>query len=279
MNLKKLPKILWVALASVCVVGIGAVDLATGEDTSLELFYLVPIAMLTWYTGRTAGILGAFACVLAWAGTDLAVAGGQPRLEVWVSVWNVVMRLGFFLIVSLLITDLKRSIERERMLNRTDSLTGALSAHYFTTLMEFEIAQLRRHEHPFTLVYIDIDNFKAVNDKFGHSTGDELLRKVVETIRKHLRATDMVGRLGGDEFAVLLPETTRAEAERVWGKVSQALLTELAGQGWPVTLSSGALTCTGCSVTVNEMLKEADELMYSVKNRGKNNTAYADCSH
>ena len=137
-----------------------------------------------------------------------------------------------------------------------------------------EINRARRYKHPFTMVWIDLDNFKRVNDCFGHTTGDTLLRLVARTIQENIRATDTLARLGGDEFAILLPETGRDVAEVIMQKVQKINLDIMREHGWPVTLSIGVVTFTSSPSTVDETLRIADRLMYAAKNNGKNGVQY-----
>ena len=124
-----------------------------------------------------------------------------------------------------------------------------------------------------TLLYIDLDNFKQVNDAFGHETGDELLIEVAATIRTNVRSTDTVARLGGDEFALLLPETDQEAALVVTNKLREALLVSMQRREWPVTFSIGLVSFATPPESVEEMLKQADAVMYSVKLKGKNSIA------
>jgi diguanylate cyclase (GGDEF)-like protein len=137
-----------------------------------------------------------------------------------------------------------------------------------------EINRVRRYGHPFTVVCIDLDNFKTVNDCFGHSTGDILLRLVARTIQQNVRATDTVARLGGDEFAILLPETGRNVAEVIMQKVQKINLDIMRRHGWPVTLSIGVVTFMSPPSTVDEVLRLSDRLMYIAKDNGKNSIQY-----
>jgi len=137
-----------------------------------------------------------------------------------------------------------------------------------------EISRARRYEHPFTIVCLDLDNFKAVNDCSGHSTGDLLLRLVARTTRENIRVTDTVARIGGDEFAILMPETGREVAEVIMQRVKRVNLDYMRKHGWPVTLSIGVVTFTSPPSTVDEVLRVSDRLMYSAKNNGKNSIQY-----
>lgn len=163
---------------------------------------------------------------------------------------------------------------QEKAFSRIDFLTGIQNRRYFIELVNMEINRARRYESPFTLVCIDLDNFKTVNDCFGHSTGDILLRLVARTIRENIRVTDTVARLGGDEFAILLPETVRNVDEVILQKVQKINLDIMRRHGWPVTLSIGVATFTSPPSTVDETLRISDQLMYTAKTNGKNNIRY-----
>jgi len=137
-----------------------------------------------------------------------------------------------------------------------------------------EINRARRYGHPFTMVCLDLDNFKTVNDRFGHSTGDVLLRLVARTIQENIRATDTVARLGGDEFAILLPETGLNIAEVIMERIQEINSDILRKHGWPVTLSVGVVTFMSPPATVDEVLRISDRLMYTAKDNGKNSIRY-----
>jgi diguanylate cyclase (GGDEF)-like protein len=182
--------------------------------------------------------------------------------------------LGSFFILTYILSTLKNTLRQEKEYSRIDFLTGIRNRRYFIELLNMEINRARRYEHPFTVVCIDLDNFKTVNDCFGHSTGDILLRLVACAIQQNIRVTDTVARLGGDEFAILLPETGRDVAEVILQRVQKINLDIMRRHGWPVTLSIGVVTFTSPPSTVDETLRISDQLMYSAKNNGKNSIQY-----
>ena len=175
----------------------------------------------------------------------------------------------------MLLAVLKKALEREKVLSRTDRLTGATSVDFFYEVLQAEIYRFQRYQRPFTLAYIDLDNFKIVNDRFGHSVGDMVLRSVVSQARNVLRKTDIVARLGGDEFAILFPETDQKTAQALIPRIQQGLLAEMKKSNWQVTFSIGAITFLATPGTINDLIKMADDLMYTVKNDGKNAIGYS----
>lgn len=267
-NLEKQSKPFWVTVGLVLTGLIGMIDAKTGHEIVFSPFYLISISLVTWFAGRWSGILISIASAIVWLVAD--IAAGHTYSFPAIYYWNTTMRLVPFLIITVLLSKLKSQMEHEKELARTDPLTRAANTRSFFELTQMEIDRAFRYKHPFTLAYIDLDNFKAVNDRLGHSTGDKLLCGVIDCIKRHLRKIDVVARLGGDEFALLLPETGQAAAQVIISKIQHKLLDEMQKNNWPVTFSIGVLTCTEVPSTMGELIKMADDLMYSVKNNGKN---------
>ena len=117
---------------------------------------------------------------------------------------------------------------------------------------------------------MDVDNFKTVNDQFGHKSGDELLKLVAKTLTDNFRSVDTIARLGGDEFAILMPETESVEVENKIRIVQTSLLEKMNLKKWPATFSFGIAVFTNLTLSPDEMLKTADLLMYKAKQGGKN---------
>lgn len=161
-----------------------------------------------------------------------------------------------------------RKLENE--LSRLDSLTGAINRKAFYDIAGNELKRLRRYKHPFTVAYMDIDNFKMINYKFGHSAGDSLLRAVTQALKSSTRDVDVISRFGGDEFAILLPETPAEPSQLVLSRLKTRLLETMDKNAWPVTFSFGAVTFLTPPSSVEEIIKKATVLMYSAKNSGSN---------
>jgi diguanylate cyclase (GGDEF)-like protein len=265
--LTRLPKPAVVILALVLIALVGAADLKTGYEISFSIFYLLPIMLAAWALGLWWGVGLSLLSAATWLWAD--VTAGH-RLTLIITTWNDLMQLGFFLLITSATATIKRMLELEQELARTDGLTRIANRRAFYEMAEAELDRARRYPHPFTLIYFDLDGFKSVNDNHGHGAGDEVLQAVAGELRKNSRASDVVARLGGDEFAVLMPEIGAPQAPVAVGKVHKVLLDLMISKGLGVTFSIGAITFVTVPASVDAMVKMADELMYSVKNGGKN---------
>ncbi len=249
------------------VVVVATLDLLTRNGMAFSLFYLVPVAVVAWFGSSSAAMAVAIAGGIASPVTESL--SGVAYDAAWIPFWNIVVRTGTYGTVAILATRLRRSLEHERTLSRTDALTGVANSRHFSDSAQSEIGRARRTGRPLSIAYLDIDNFKLVNDDFGHAAGDDLLRRAAMTLVSTTRRTDIVGRLGGDEFAVLLPETGSEEAVVVLNRLHEALGKEIRSRGHPVTTSMGAITFNKAPPSVDDLLWPADQLMYAVKRVGK----------
>lgn len=250
------------------VLALGAVDYLMGWETSLSILYAMVAGMVAYHGGMVAGSIIAVAGVAAWNATD--VMTGIPYSHWYALYWNIVVRIGMFVLFAYMMSYLRKEVELVAKLARTDSLTGVFNSRHFYEVANIELSRASRYGRPFTVVYIDLDGFKAVNDTLGHQVGDEVLRSVAQTIRQNLRATDCVARLGGDEYAVLLSESTHAASSGYLVKMQRQLLDEMQRHGWAVTFSIGAMTFDKVPASLDAMIGAADKLMYEVKQNGKN---------
>jgi diguanylate cyclase (GGDEF)-like protein len=250
------------------VILLGVADYLNGPDVSFLIFYVAPVFVAAWYVGRRAGLWMCAASGFSWLVGAYATA--EHFSHPGIAYWNAAVRFGFMIILAHLVASFKRSLVRERELARTDYLTGAFNGRSFNELAGAEINRARRHAHSFSVAYVDVDDFKLVNDRHGHSAGDRLLKTVADSIRRNVRAIDTVARLGGDEFAVLMPETGEPAAQVVISRVRRQLLEAVHLQGLRVTFSIGVVTWDAPPSSVDEMLRDADALMYSAKRLGKN---------
>jgi diguanylate cyclase (GGDEF)-like protein len=201
------------------------------------------------------------------------IYSGHIYYHLAIPVWNSIIILGFFLMSAFSLLEIKKLLENEQTFARTDFLTGVANSRAFYYSAQIEIDRSVRFSRPITIAYIDIDNFKQVNDTHGHLQGDNLLQTVAKTIKDNIRSIDIVARLGGDEFVILFTETNEENAKTALNKVQKELLSIVKNNDWPVTFSIGAVTCYE-SCDLDELIKEVDKLMYTVKERGKNGIEY-----
>lgn len=271
-SLERLPRALVLAISLLLVGLIALASYATRVELRFSFFYLLPIALSSWFVGRSAGILLSLASAISWTGEYLL----EHRLEAAsraTAYENAPLLLGFFLVLSLLLSTLQQTLAKEKDAARVDPLTRIANRRAFFELAEGEIRRAARYGGRLTAAYIDLDDFKAVNDQEGHEAGDRLLRLVAQTIRGNLRVNDITARLGGDEFIILLPETGAVEADAVLGKIRRQLEDSLRAGKWPVTVSAGCVTFERPPDSVDEIVRLTDELMYFAKTSGKNRLA------
>ena len=271
------------SLSAICLIGvvltgiIGAIDYITGNEIGFSLFYLLPIALVSWYANRIFGLLAAIISALVWLGIDAVTGSGYSHPFFYI--WNTLIRLSFFIIIALLLTAIKAMIERETRLARTDHLTDAVNRRYFYELLQMEINRLQRYHHAFTIAYMDLDNFKKINDTLGHPVGDQVLQLVVDIAKRNLRNMDVVARLGGDEFAIILPETNQSSASKALFKIREDISSAMQEKNWPTTLSIGAITCEAMPIAADKLIAMADDIMYAVKQEGKNDIYFTHYSN
>ena len=259
-------------LAACGVVVVGGVDYLTGYEISLSLLYLGPVALATWYGGRAGIGIAIFACLI-WYAAEMGT--GRQYSHPTIPVWNAFVRFGFFLVTSVLLAALRDILLDHRHQARTDSLTGLYGRREFESRLEHDLALAHRHKSALTLVYMDLDNFKTVNDLQGHSEGDRVLRAVGQVLNDTARKTDTAARLGGDEFALVLPDTDYPGAQQFIAKLTSGLEAAFEGNQWPVTSSIGVVTFLDSATPVQKAVETVDELMYEVKRAGKGAVAFS----
>ncbi len=263
------------ALAFALIVLLAAADYETGGQMSFSVFYLFPVSIAAWFGGRWLGVAAAVASAIAWHVAKLLAGGMLESLPLALA--NTGARLAFLLSVALVLSALRQTVlalndalEREQALSRNDPLTCVLNARAFAERGQQELRRSARYSRPLTVVYMDVDDFKSVNDRLGHLEGDRLLKVIAHDLCSSLRTSDIVARLGGDEFALLLPETDASAATATLVKVRAGLAAAMVREGWDATFSMGAVTRESAVVGIDRLLERADALMYQVKRSGKN---------
>jgi diguanylate cyclase (GGDEF)-like protein len=264
----KMSRTLVLAVGLAIIALIAATDYLNGPGVSLSLFYLVPIFIVTWYAGQTSGMLASLLSAVTWSVDDIMKSYRYGHYSI--PIWNIIMQFGLLIFVVIILSFLKKALENERDMAREDYLTKVANARFFYEIADAEMARMKRYAHPLTFAYLDIDNFKAVNDRMGHTVGDHLLSDLATIIKRGVRAVDTVARLGGDEFGILMPETGEEGADIVISRIRSSIADMARKGGWPITISIGAVTCLDNTCSIDELIKKADSLMYAVKSSGKN---------
>jgi diguanylate cyclase (GGDEF)-like protein len=267
---KPLSWLLAVAASLAAVAVLGVIDYVTGSEISFSVFYLAPIAALTWAWGRGSGLGLAVVAATVWGFVD--VSAGSHYSSALIPAWNSLVRLAFFAITVWLIADTRKAHAVARALARQDPLTGVANGRAFREELEREVARMRRTRSPLTLAYVDLDHFKQVNDRLGHSAGDELLRGIASRLGAGLRSTDVVARLGGDEFALLLPDTDVSAASPALERLAAAVrdwIRQVPGLPPGVGATVGAVVFVEAPPSADVALHAADQRMYEGKRSGR----------
>jgi diguanylate cyclase (GGDEF)-like protein len=234
-------------------------------------FYAIPITLASWYGSRKTGILLTLFSALTL--TTAKIIAVQSSMSVPLDLFDSLSFLLAYLGVAFIVTNFRDLHRIEVNAADTDDLTGISNSRSFYVELANELIRSHRYGHVFSLAYLDIDDFKHVNDSQGHLEGDRLLIEVAKCLKISLRKTDTAARLGGDEFACLFPETNQENANIAFENVSDMLKKHMKEHGWDVTFSAGLVTFETIPDDIKEALNAADELMYSVKNGEKNNIA------
>lgn len=255
------PSVLFLVALSLTALTLLA-DYFVGPDISLGIFYLAPISITAWYGSLLPAVLLSVLC-----STLTILVAQQGDQATVVMLWGGLAHAVFFYVVSRLIVRLKAVLEHEKLLSRTDHLTGVLNRRALFEQMELLFNLARRQRSPLTLVYLDVDKFKQINDSAGHKAGDAVLSAVASSLLKHRRRTDIVGRLGGDEFAMALPDTDHKAARMLLDGLSRKISAAQTPFG-ELTCSVGVVTFVAMPSDMTEALGFADASMYEVKQRG-----------
>jgi diguanylate cyclase (GGDEF)-like protein len=158
----------------------------------------------------------------------------------------------------------------------TDHLTSAYNRRFFFESLTKLMSAAKRHGAPLSIIMIDVDNFKQINDSFGHPVGDEVLQRLAVSCREVLREADVFARFGGEEFIVALPDTDGPAAREVAERLRLAAMSDLVETGNQqihVTISSGISQYRPCDMTIEDLIKRADQALYTAKNSGRNQVA------
>ncbi len=177
----------------------------------------------------------------------------------------------------MLLFELEQSKQKIQELSQTDDLTQVANRRYLLNQAEHHLQLAERNQQPLTILMIDLDHFKEINDQYGHQVGDQVLKKTAETLERSVRSTDILARYGGEEFVLLMPQTSEENALETSQRLRENLVREQAASlSLPVvTVSIGVASTERIGYDLREMLVQADRAMYLAKNRGRDNCMVA----
>lgn len=244
---------------------LGLFDVLTGFRDVTEHLYYLPVWLAAWFFNRRAMRAMAYLVTARIALEPLF----HPTTFDAMFVLSVLAHSFMYFFSGSLIAALRDVYDREHEQARIDALTSIRNTHGFYEAAGEHLDQVREDFKSFAYVYIDLDQFKQLNDTRGHLEADRALRAVGQVLRQATRSTDIVGRLGGDEFVAVLPNTGPDMAFAVAERLRKRIDGELKRRGWAVTASVGCVAFTETPDSVRDALTAADELMYQAKGQGK----------
>jgi len=271
------------AVAAIALVGL--LDYVTGPWMSFALFYVIPVLGAAWWLGRGPALLASLTAGVVWFEAE---AWGHRGESTRTLMWNSMSRLLMLVAMAAMVVRIREDRRRLKEMNarlaellqgaeklaRTDPLTNLPNRRAFIERLSAELAHAKRTGAPVCIAYIDVDNFKRLNDKKGHVEGDQFLRKIAHAIRETIRASDVAARLGGDEFAVLFTEAKRAAVEPLAHRL--LVRTRALGDRYPgldLGASVGMAWFESAPDAPEQLLDRADAAMYEAKSSGKHRFA------
>lgn len=262
-----------------CPIAFSLIIRFTGNEYSVfTLFYyfyliVIPLAQINFSFYET--VISEIFIILAYP-TFLFLF--KPPADAERVIWQVAFEI-LIATTTLVFASIIRSENREletlteklENLAITDPLTGIFNRRYFQEILTKEIAKNSLKKVPLSIAIGDLDNFKKINDTYGHLEGDKALKMVVEIIKNNIRSSDIIARFGGEEFIILFPQTEKEEACKITERIRQAIENETKKiYDLPLTISFGIATYPEDGTTHEELLKRADRALYEAKKRGKN---------
>jgi diguanylate cyclase (GGDEF)-like protein len=236
-------------------------DIQVGLDVRLRVLYVFPLTALAIHSDRLAWVTVGF--ILASIGEIIALISyhATPAAKI---IDGSIGIAGFMLVVVLARTTRVNHLEALRQATH-DALTELHNRRGFETIIDLEIARQKRYGGVFSLVAIDLDGFKELNDSRGHRVGDTALNLIADVLRKHTRLSDSIARIGGDEFAILMPNTKNPECTSVCRQMTVKIANMMKDAGLATSASIGCITFEQPPESTSDALNQADIAMYAVK--------------
>lgn len=276
------------AIATAGVLLLLLLDLETPIGLSIPFLYILLAPLVVALRGRIA-LIAAVAAVSAVSAFGLwfsLIDGGPFGSEGYQyedflrdAVINRVIAVALFIAVLTLLRRIQTNQDELHRLSTTDGLTGALNRRRFEELAEVERRRSQRSGAPVSVLVLDIDHFKRVNDQFGHAAGDAALRMLAKTCLATLRPSDLFGRWGGEEFVIAMPEARAAGALKAAERLREILAAarfDANGKPRSITVSIGVATLQRDELTIDHAIARADRALYRAKAAGRNRVEAED---
>ncbi len=272
-ELTKNEKILVVIFSFLFSLGIFLFNILIFEkDAIFSTFYILPIIIGAWFIGLEYGIFLSTFCLFEYS--ILFIYYQVDSFSITAYFISFTPKLVVYFFIVFILVRLKTSLKAERQLARVDSLTRIGNRKSLFERVELEMNNLRRYNKIFALVYLDIDDFKKINDSFGHVEGDRILKTFANRVNNTIRKNDALFRVGGDEFILILPQTNLEQSKIVMSKIKSSLNEpDELSKSFP-TVSAGIGIFTAYIENIEDVVLYVDKLMYKVKKSGKNNFDY-----
>jgi diguanylate cyclase (GGDEF)-like protein len=260
--------------------------------SSLLLAGMALLAGFEFWRGRRESLPSRWGMIFTCASLSLFFASRIPLMEVlpfpfgalpmrpgWIGAFNLILLSHTLLLIVLMVALSKERLELEqRTKAQTDPLTGALNRRAFMASGERLLARHHHEGATLSLLFLDVDHFKSMNDRFGHSGGDDVLTRFVDLVNACIRPTDFLFRIGGEEFCCLLPHTDPEQAQRVAERIRRQVETTpviVAGVPVKATVSIGIACTDEFGYDLDALIRRADKAVYSAKRAGRNRVMVA----
>jgi diguanylate cyclase (GGDEF)-like protein len=275
-RVRRIPDVAQVAIGLGVIAALTVFKLTIGESVTLIDFLFVPVVGVGWFASRR--WCGYLVAVIAALDTVVVAMLAETQASLGVAAASGAARFCLYLVVLWLLGMMRRERASHKHAVATDQQTGAVNATTFQTVASSEIRRSQRYQHEISLAYLDIDDFKEINDRLGHPEGGRVLLELSHVMRSAVRSVDTVARIGGDEFAIVMPETGAASARAVIARMECEMARVRTADGSRVRCSVGLVTFDRPPESLTELIGAADELLYRAKQLGKDRVEQAERS-
>ena len=265
----------WYFAICLIVAAIAVLDFVIGGAVSLYMLYLLPIGFIGIYGNRLQGIFLSILSAGLWILVDYNL--GTLSFEKSFSWVEITSRVILLIFIAYIIGSYRIAYQALLQQAYRDEKTGAYNYSAFLEIGSKYLKIISRSGDVASLAYFDMDNFKIINDTYGHSTGDKVLLQFSNIVMKHVRSSDLFARIGGDEFIVLFIGSDANQSRDILEKIKNEFNERMMTNNYPTTVSVGLIDITR-SKNLEVMIMEADLMMYEAKSKGKNTINQGDGS-